>query len=332
MEKYFLGCDWGTSSFRLCLFDMSQQKVIGEIFSEEGISKMHSSWLQNSSLNSGNDKVAFFCNYLQKQIENLSHQQPINLDGIAIVISGMASSSIGMIDVSYAKLPFSLDGSDAGVKKIHSTDNFHHTIILVSGVRTEDDVMRGEETQLIGLVRLLEQSGKRLTNGILIFPGTHSKHIYFEENKIINFNTYMTGEVFNIINNHSILKDSVQKDNEKELSQADIQAFKLGVQQSKKSGILNGLFTVRTNQLFGKLDKKSNFFYLSGLLIGEEIKQILKNKEQELFLCSGSNLNNFYKMAIEELNLFDRTTIVSTDLVDKSAVAGQNLIFQNVFK
>jgi 2-dehydro-3-deoxygalactonokinase len=331
MAKYLLGCDWGTSSFRLCLFDISEQKVVGEIFSEEGIGKMHSAWQKNSNEGNAVEKVPFFCNYLSKQIEALSNQHSVDLSNVTVIISGMASSSIGMLDVPYAKLPFAIDGSDAVVKRLQSIDDFQHTIILVPGVCSDNDVMRGEETQLIGLWSLLKQSGTKIENGVMIFPGTHSKHIYVEDRRLINFKTYMTGEVFNIISNHSILKDSVQKNIEKGLSPEDNDAFKLGVQQSKKSGILNGLFTVRTNQLFNKLTKKSNFFYLSGLLIGEELNYLLKNEEQNLFLCSGSNLNNFYKMAVEELNLSGRTTIVATDLVDKSAIAGQNLIFQKTY-
>lgn len=100
------------------------------------------------------------------------------------------------------------------------------------------------------------------------------------------------------------------------------------MQKSKETGILNGLFTVRTNQLFDKLDKKQNAFYLSGLLIGEELNYLLKHPQLPLMLCGGSNLHEFYKMAIEELNLMAHTTIASIDLVDKAAMAGQNLIFK----
>ena len=74
--------------------------------------------------------------------------------------------------------------------------------------------------------------------------------------------------------------------------------------------------------------KKQNAFYLSGLLIGEELNYLLENEHLPLILCSGSNLFEFYSRAIDELNLSARTTIVATDIVDKAAVAGQNLIFQ----
>ena len=328
MEKYLLGCDWGTSSCRLCLVNLESQQVIGEVSSEEGIGKMHTAWLNSGREDSSKNRVGFFCDYLSKQIKLLSEHTAVNLHNVAIVISGMASSTIGMSDVPYATLPFAINGNDTVVKRITQTNNFPHEIILVSGVRSENDVMRGEETQLIGLAASLEKDDAKASDGLFIFPGTHSKHAYIKDGRLVKFNTFMTGEIFNIIKNHSILNASLEKQDEKELSEADIDAFKLGVKKSKEARLLNALFTVRTNQLFEKLDKKENYFYLSGLLIGEEMSYLLKEKELNLYVCSGSNLKDFYSMAIDELGLTSRTTIVPGDVVDKAALAGQLVIFQ----
>lgn len=328
MTTYFLGCDWGTSSFRMRLFDISQEQVLGEVVSDEGISKMHNGWQQANKENSSITKATFFRQYLAEQVGALSRKTSVDLAHIAIVISGMASSSIGMEDVPYAKLPFALDGSNAVIKHFTSEETFPHDLILISGVCSENDVMRGEETQLIGVYALLEKLGTTPQSGILIFPGTHSKHIYIDESSMVRFNTFMTGEVFNLISNHSILKNSIEKDDDDKLTEADEQAFKAGVQKSKETGVLNGLFTVRTNQLFDKFDKKQNSFYLSGILIGEEMNYLLKDEGVRLYLCSASNLAEFYTMAIEELGLSNRTTIIPAELVDKAALAGQLLMFQ----
>ncbi|MCW3107505.1 MAG: 2-keto-3-deoxy-galactonokinase [Segetibacter sp.] len=329
MDKFLLGCDWGTSSFRLRLLDVPGQLVIGEVLSEEGIASMHKSWQDCIRQNDTITKAELFRQYLKKQIGVLSGKYSVNLDNVTILISGMASSSIGMEDIPYAMVPFALDGSEAIIKRLDLEDGFPHQIILISGVASQKDVMRGEETQLIGLLALLEQSGNKPKEGVLIFPGTHSKHIYIQNSQLVNFQTFMTGELFNIMCNYSILKDSVQIDEVNKFSDIDKDAFKSGLQESKSSGILNGLFTVRTNQLFDKLNKKQNAFYLSGLLIGEEMNYLLKNEGFPLILCSGSNLYEFYKLAIDELDLSHRTTIVSFDLADQAALAGQILIFQN---
>jgi 2-dehydro-3-deoxygalactonokinase len=187
--------------------------------------------------------------------------------------------------------------------------------------------MRGEETQLIGLLSLLKASGSIPEEGVFIFPGTHSKHVYIQNGQLIKFQTFMTGELFEVMSQHSILKDSVQVNGLNHFSHEDANAFKLGLQQAKVLNILNGLFTVRTNQLFEKLDKKRNSYYLSGLLIGAEIGYIL-NGNLPLLLCSGGNLYEYYRLAIEEYGLSESTTIVSNELVDKAALEGQRLIFE----
>ena len=139
----------------------------------------------------------------------------------------------------------------------------------------------------------------------------------------------MTGELFNLMANHSILKDSVDSSGTSDFSENNIDAFKLGLRESCSSNVLNGLFTVRTNQLFNRLSKQQNSFYLSGLLIGTEMKHLLEKENWQLVLCSGSNLSRYYKIAIEELHLTDRTDIVPSDLIDKAAITGQIRVFEN---
>jgi 2-dehydro-3-deoxygalactonokinase len=206
-------------------------------------------------------------------------------------------------------------------------EDFPHEIILISGVQSAHDVMRGEETQLIGIWSLLMDRGSQPKEAIIIFPGTHSKHVYIKDGQLIQFKTFMTGEMYQVIGNHSILKDSVKMHDEPEPSAADTAAFKTGIKDSGKSSILNGLFTVRTNQLFNRLNKTRNAFYLSGLLIGSELNDLVKKQDCPVFLCSGKNLYGLYKIALEELDLSERTTFISTDLVEKAAMTGQKIIY-----
>lgn len=128
---------------------------------------------------------------------------------------------------------------------------------------------------------------------------------------------------------YSILKDSVENITETLFNEQEIKAFQSGVRQSAVSNILNGLFKVRTNQLFDKMTKKENTFYLSGLLIGNELRYLQEKKKCELVLCSSNNLYELYRLGMEELDLTDKTTTVSAALIDKATVAGQIKIFQN---
>lgn len=331
MGKYLIGCDWGSSALRLRLISIPDHQLVGEVLSHEGVVSTFDAWKKIAD-NDGISREQFFRGQLKKQINVLSKKLSVNLDNTSIIISGMASSSIGMEEVPYAGLPFAVDGSQASIRCFEGQDKFPHKIILISGVRSQHDVLRGEETQLIGLIALLDPLGDKNTQkeAIWIFPGTHSKHIYIRNSQLINFQTFMTGELFNLMANHSILKDSVENNGFSDFSENNIDAFKLGLKESGSSNVLNGLFTVRTNQLFHTLNKQQNSFYLSGLLIGTELNHLLKKENWQLVLCSGSNLSKYYKLAIEELHLADRTDIVPSDLIDKAAFAGQIRIYENL--
>lgn len=324
MNKYLISCDWGTTTFRLRLIDTIDYKVISECISLEGVARTYEAWKAIGT--PAQEKQIFFKDKLKQQMAVLTSQSNMPLEGLDIIISGMASSSIGMVELPYATLPFNVDGSQANTQLIEADAFFSHKIMLISGVRSADDVMRGEETQLIGLIDLLHLSPNQPY--IFILPGTHSKHLYLENNHLVNFHTYMTGEIFNILANHSILKDSIDINSLNDFSNIEMAAFKIGVLEANSSDILNSLFKVRSNQLFQKLNKKENAYYLSGLLIGSELKQLLTESNRQLVLCSGNNLFEFYKTAIEVLNLSERTITVPSEIIDKSVVVGQMKILK----
>ena len=228
MENYLLGCDWGTSSFRLSLYSLLNGALIDEIQTSDGISGIHSNWQNGDYASSGITKNKLFREKLLLQINSLSGKLSVNLNNTPVLISGMASSSIGIEEVAYAGLPFSLDGSGVRSKKISEQPDFPHEIILISGVKSEQDVMRGEETQLIGIWSLLADRNIQPREAIVIFPGTHSKHVYVKDGQLIHFKTFMTGEMYQVIGNHSILKDSVKMEEVQEPSAADTSAFTSG--------------------------------------------------------------------------------------------------------
>jgi 2-dehydro-3-deoxygalactonokinase len=189
--------------------------------------------------------------------------------------------------------------------------------------------MRGEETQLTGLIALLDLPINSAGESIFIFPGTHSKHMYIREGQLVNFETYMTGELFDLMATQSILSVSVDISNLTTPARPDIDAFRGGVNEAQSATLLNRLFTVRTNQLFDKLTRKQNALYLSGLLIGTELKNLRDKEKVQIVLCSGSNLSKFYTLAMETVGLIKRTVVVPPELTDQAASVGQILLFQN---
>jgi 2-dehydro-3-deoxygalactonokinase len=226
-------------------------------------------------------------------------------------------------------LPFSTDGSNAFMKELPGGKNFLHTVWMISGISSQQDIMRGEETQLVGLAAL---DNKIFSNDatICIFPGTHSKHITVEKGKVVDFKTYMTGELFQLMIHHSILKDAIAEDNKQGLlAGSEMDAFCLGVRESGTSNLLHNLFSIRVNHLFGRSTKWENLFHLSGLLIGSELNGLTDKDGARILLCSGSNMFHLYKLAIEILDLQERTVFAGPEVMDSAAVEGQLAIFQN---
>ena len=108
--------------------------------------------------------------------------------------------------------------------------------------------------------------------------------------------------------------------------------FRKGIAASADSSVLHNIFSVRTNELFEVLDKHQNSIYLSGLLIGAELRCLLNEEKLPIILCSGSNLHKFYKLALDELGFMNRTTILSNEIIDKAAILGQSLLRKAIFK
>src|SRR5579871_412656 len=299
MQKKFLSCDWGTSSFRLRLADAMSASVLIETSNEKGVAAINNEWMQSQK----KSRELFFKDFLFSQIEKISQT---GLSYIPIVISGMASSSIGMKEISYGKTPFDITDDKLPVEHIPADENFQHDILLVSGLRTEKDVMRGEETMLLGCNTNDDEQ-------LLIFPGTHSKHVIVKNKVLVDFKTYMTGEIFDLLATKSILSKSVIK------NENDSNSFEAGIKDSMKSNLLNSIFPLRTNQLFKKLSEEENYHYLSGLLIGSELKQAAES-HQNILLVSSGKLAMFYQRA---LNIMCPDRNVLYQDADNALIKGQ---------
>lgn len=325
-SSYLLCCDWGTSFFRLQLVALADGRCVGESLSGEGVAYTYEAWQKAN----GASRFGFFRQKLQTQIEQLAAQLSIDLKGVPVVVSGMASSSIGMEELPYAPTPFALDGRDVVYRQYRAEASFPNNVWLISGVQHTHDVIRGEETQLLGVMNEREELKDHMSEAVFIFPGTHSKHLYVHNNRLVDFSTYMTGELFDLMAHDSILKDSVDVSGLSDRSEAHRQAFGLGVRQALADSLSASLFKIRTNHLLGHFSKPANAFFLSGLLIGVELAVFQTSTENALILCSGSKLAPFYTWAVEELGLSARTRILPADVVDKAAGLGQRLVFKNL--
>ena len=271
MNQQILSCDWGTSSFRLRLINVSDGSVLAETVDGKGIAAVYNEW-QLSGL-AENERVGFYKSILLSAVEKLTQYA---LNDVPIIISGMASSSMGIIEVPYADIPFSITDARFNIQRIPSDNQCQHEIVIVSGLKTNYDAMRGEETMLFGCnIDDHEQ--------LVIFPGTHSKHATVKNTILTDVKTYMTGEVFDLLVNKSILSKSVTKN---ESYQQHKSLFEKGVNEGAEGNLLNTVFHVRTHQLFKSLTSEENYHYLSGLLIGCELQQVAGTQLKILLVCS----------------------------------------------
>jgi len=313
----FVSCDWGTSTFRLRLVDPSSQQVLAEVKSSQGIADTHMKWTQLAR--DETYRYSFYLSIIKDQLQVLQEQVTHSLQGLPLLVSGMASSSIGMVELPYKMLPFAINGRDLEFIKMNPSESFKHEVIIISGARTSSDIMRGEETQLIGCDFGSDEER------IYIFPGTHSKHITVRDQHAVDFKTYMTGEFFQLLSHHSILSRSVQEGHQS-LSGETLKTFEEGVARSIHDNLLHNAFLVRTNHLSGNFSKELNYHYLSGLLIGTELRE-LAHSTVKLTIVASESMREYYIKALQALG---RNNVETYD-ADIALVKGHCKVY-HVFK
>jgi 2-dehydro-3-deoxygalactonokinase len=213
------------------------------------------------------------------------------------LISGMAGSRQGWQEAPYCPCP-------AGFAELgrHLLWLQANRIALVPGLSCigqdalqTPDVMRGEEVQIFGALQLTGRD-----TATLVLPGTHSKWVQLDQGRVTRFSTFMTGEVYALLSQHSILSKTLDVN-----GAFDEATFLQGVSQSQAAdSVLNKLFAVRTLALFDRLPATALPSYLSGLLIGEELRSQTVSPTQGPVILIGNNaLTLRYKLALQHLDM-----------------------------
>jgi 2-dehydro-3-deoxygalactonokinase len=211
-----------------------------------------------------------------------------------VMMSGMIGSRQGWLEVPYAACPAGFEEIAAGMRKVTWDGG---TAWIAPGLTCRDeagipDVMRGEEVQILGVLDRLGPGAHTVC-----LPGTHSKWVEVTDGRIIRFTTHMTGEAFAVFKAHSIL-GRMMKD-----GASDVAAFEDGVRRSADGGgLLHHLFAVRTRGLFGELTEAIAASYLSGMLIGHEIRSAHGRRGRVHVLCS-AQLAEIYGRAFSVLGI-----------------------------
>ena len=269
--------DWGTSSLRGALLD-AHGRVLDERSAPRGI----------LSVPAG-EFGAVFESLVGDWMRASGHAR--------CLISGMAGSKQGWVEAPYCACPAGLD-EIAG--KVIPVDG--DRIALVPGLSVEHDgvpdVMRGEEVQIFGAVAL---TGRR--DGLFVLPGTHNKWARVADGRVTGFRTFMTGEFYALLGTHSILSRTI--DPQAPLDEA---AFLRGVAQAGNAeGLLHNAFGARTLSLFGRMEAAELASYLSGLLIGEELRTQSLHAKGEVVLIGAPALTQRYELAMRASGVTSRT-------------------------
>ena len=240
------------------------------------------------------------------------------------LLSGMVGSRQGWQEAAYCPCPANFDALCSQLLWLDSAHGVPVAIVpgmsmapqaQIDAVHGVPDVMRGEEIQVIGALRLMQQS-----SGLLVLPGTHSKWVVAQDNAITGFKTFMTGELFALLAQHSILGKTL--DTKAPLDEA---AFIQGLERARSSDALSHLlFGARALSLFNAIDTAQSASYLSGLLIGQELATMQPTAGTRVALIGAPALLQRYTLALQHAGC---TAIA---LGDEATWAGHQAIYEHL--
>ena len=239
-----IGLDWGTSSLRAYLYD-AHGKVVASRQRAWGI----------RHLPEGGFAAA---------LQTITADWP----ACVVVAAGMVGSRQGWREVAYADVPADAASIARGIQRVDACES--HALWIAPGLcqRSPADVMRGEETQIIGA---LAQQPLHHARARFVLPGTHSKWATVLDGRIVAFDTVMTGELYALLMKHSILSAGIPADTTPHNSEAFMRGVRVA-RDSGAEGIFSRLFSTRAQMLAGELDATDVPDFVSGLLIGEEFR------------------------------------------------------------
>lgn len=279
-QAMLIALDWGTTSLRAYLLDR-QGAVLDSRSEAAGILKV-----------ADND----FNGILARLLKPWWQQHGV----VPMMAAGMIGSRQGWREAPYCACPATAADLAAALIEIDTASG--QPLYIVPGVSYHDDhavpdVIRGEETQIVG-----ELSASGRNQGLFLLPGTHSKWVWVEAGQIVRFATFMSGELFALLKQHSILGRLMKADSN------DAEAFQRGLDYafSQQGGLLKQLFSARTLALFEQIPATGVSDYLSGLIIGTEIHDALRDTgaaAEPITVIGANDLVQRYQMALQHRNI-----------------------------
>jgi len=263
-EAALIGIDWGTSNRRAWLFDPGGG-IVAKRCDENGIAK---------------NSATGFAESLHFLIGDWPRSPTL--------MAGMVGSRSGWIEAPYIECPAGL--ADIAAHLVPVENRVDLTIVPgLSSTVGHGDVMRGEETQIVGLAAGGEPS-------LAILPGTHSKWVRIVDHRIDSFRTFPTGELFAAILNHTVIGALAEG------REVTPDGFDRGLARADEGQlVLGNLFAARADILLGLSSPRDCAGYLSGLMIGTEVDEglALFGRQERIAVVGSDRLAGWYARALE---------------------------------
>jgi 2-dehydro-3-deoxygalactonokinase len=301
MSSLFIAGDWGTSRLRLALCDGDRVidrkagpgAVGAGIKHEDVLFELIQSWLAEH-------------------------------DAVPVLLCGMVGSRNGWVEAPYAPCPADVDDLRRLLVRFEARGAAIAIVPGLSGVspRSAPDVMRGEETQIIGA--LADHPELASGSHLLALPGTHTKWVRVEEGRIVTFQTALTGEMFALLRDHSTLAKAGGA-----AAGAAGGGFAAGLArhaQRPAGGLLQEFFEVRSRQLLDGWTPAYALDFLSGLLIAADVegaRALIGAPDQRVVMIGEEQLNERYSQALNRLGVASRALSG-----EACALSGLRAIFQ----
>lgn len=272
----WIAVDWGTS--RLRAWAMSNGTPTAAATSDKGMGVLEKSGFEPALL----DLIGPW----------------LGKDRMTIVACGMVGSRQGWAEAAYASVPVAPGSSR--LTRVDTRDT-RLSVHILPGLKQNSpaDVMRGEETQIAGY--LSQQPG---FGGVICLPGTHTKWVQVSAGEVVSFRTFMTGELFALLSEHSVLRHSVGEG-------WDDTAFGEAVSEalSRPEATAARLFSLRAEALVHGLDPAVARARLSGTLIGAELAAARAYwLGQDVVIIGAAGLSALYSEALGLQGLHARST------------------------
>lgn len=275
VKPKWIGVDWGTSNMRVFAIDHTD-RVVAELESDQGMGSLAPEEFEDVLIN-------LIDHWLS----------PDNV--IPVLACGMVGARQGWKEAQYRDVPCA-PVSNQGLTTVTINDT-RLSIHILPGLsqQTPADVMRGEETQIAGLLQ-----NDRSFSGIICLPGTHSKWVSMSGGVVTRFKTFMTGELFSLLNQYSVLRHSLSG------AEWDVSSFLSSALRAieEPESVPAELFSIRAASLIANLDPISARSSLSGMLIGQELsaaQSFWLNKT--VTIIGATEIASLYADALTELGV-----------------------------